>query len=208
LEAGATLTKLQRDTWGDEPSSTQERQAKRSLSWTFDEAPAELRRILLDPAIKEIVYRAHGTDNVRFAAWVIFHRPAGEAGTFWHSDAGHMAFSGNIVQYWMPLSALPGEQGLMFEGDLGFGKTPYTFGELRPGDLTMHRQTVNHAGQTYPANTIGVSFITYEDGASLEDHQVPVFHFARLQMMQRLFPGAAFGDLAVGPHTPLLRDLS
>jgi len=206
VAAGATLTQLQRDTWGDAPSSTQERQAKRSLSWTFDEAPPELRRILLDPAIKDIVYRAHGTQDVRFAAWVIFHRPAGEAGTFWHSDAGHMAFGGNIVQYWMPLAPLPGEQGLMFEGDLGDGVAPYTFGDLRPGDLTMHRQTVKHAGQTYPADTIGVSFITYEDGAVLEDHQVPVFHHARLQMMERLFPGATFGDPATGPLTPLLRD--
>jgi hypothetical protein len=72
----------------------------------------------------------------------------------------------------------------------------------------MHRQTVMHAGQTYPTDTIGVSFITYEDGAVLEDHPMPVMHYARLQMMERLFPGATFGDVAAGPSTPLMSELS
>jgi hypothetical protein len=207
LAAGPVLTRLQKENWGDGPSSTQARQGKRSLTWTFDEAPPELRQLLLDPALLGLVYEAHGTQDVRFAAWVIFHRPGGEMGTFWHSDAGHMAFGGNVVQFWMPLAPLPGDEGLMFVGDLGDGPTPITFGNLRPGDMTMHRQRVLHAGQTYPEDTIGVSFITYADGVILEDHPMPVFHGARLQMIDRLFPGATFGDRAEGPLTPLLRDL-
>lgn len=207
LAAGPVVEAIQNGTWGDGAQSTQDRQAKRSLALPLNEAPKELMQIFTSPSVREVIYAAHGTENVRFAGWVTFHRAAGAEGTMWHADAGHMSFHGNVVQYWLPLSILPNRQGLKFRGDLGFGEQIYTFGNLGPGDLTMHRQTTPHAGQTYDTATTGLSFITYEDGAVLEDHDFPVFHQARLTMNQALFPGKSFGDRASSDLTPFIKDI-
>jgi hypothetical protein len=206
--AAPVVEAIQNGTWGDGTQSTQARQAQRSLALPISEAPTELLRIFASPQVQEVIYTSHGSDNIRFAGWVIFHRPAKAEGTMWHADAGHMPFHGNVVQYWLPLAPLPNRQGLKFKGDLGEGESIYTFGDLGPGDLTMHRQTTHHAGQTYSTATTGVSFITYEDGVVLEDHLFPVFHHARLTMMASLFPGKTFGDVAAGDLTPFVRDIA
>lgn len=208
LAAGPVVQALQEQTWGQGDTTTEGRQQKRSLLWRIDEAPLPVLRLFTSPATLDLVFAAHQTTNVRFAAWVIFHRPGGSEGTFWHSDAGHMALEGNIVQFWMPLSELPNGQGLKFKGNLGDGEQIYTFSSMNPGDVTMHRQSTPHAGQTYAHSTTGLSFITFEDGARLEDHDFPVFHQARLQMLDRLFPGASFGDAAESEFTPYLRDVA
>jgi len=74
--------------------------------------------------------------------------------------------------------------------------------------LTCHRQTVVHAGQTYDADTCGLSFITFAVGAVLEDIDAPLPHQKRVGMMTRLFPDRAFGDVAGGDATPLFADIS
>lgn len=205
--AAPVIRDLQERNWPG-AHSTSERQSQKSLIWPVTQAPPELLQILSAPTVVEAVTRAHGSADVRVLGWVIFHRPAGEEGTFWHNDSGHMPFGGDIVQYWLPLTPLPTGQGLKFQRDLGDGGRVYTFGDMAPGDMSLHRQNVWHAGQTYAEDTTGVSFITYRSGAILEDHPDPVFQEARKQAIQVLFPGASFGDLAVSAMTPTIHDLA
>lgn len=204
--AAPVIRSIQEDNWPG-ARSTSERQRQKGLIWPVTQAPAELLCILTAGAVREAVIKAHGTDDVRVLGWVIFHRPAREEGTFWHKDEGHMPFGGDIIQYWLPLESLPTGQGLKFQRDLGDGGRVYSFGGMEPGDMTLHRQNVWHAGQTYSADTTGVSFITYRSGAILEDHDQPVFHHARSQAVAALFPGLDFGDVAASDLTPRFLDL-
>lgn len=207
IAAEPAVRRIQDETWSG-AESTAQRQAQRSLMWPMHEAPAELAQIFASPSLKDLIFQAHGSRDVRYLGWVIFHRPGGEEGTFWHTDIGHMPFSGDIIQYWMPLTALPNGQGLMFHRDMGSGPTIHSFSDMQPGDVSIHRHTVWHAGQTYPEATTGISFITFRPGPSLEDSPNPVYHQARLAAIDALFPGLSFGDAAESDLTPAVQEFA
>ena len=176
--------------------------------WRLDEASPSLRAIFASESLRDAVVAAHGTADVHFACWVVFERPAGASGTMWHRDAEFVPFQGDVVQFWLPLLPLPGGIGLKFVDAATGADAPIAFGNLQPGDMTCHRQTVVHAGQTYDADTCGLSFITFGAGAVLEDSDAPLPHQKRMGMMTRLFPDQAFGEVAGGAGTPLLVDIA
>lgn len=205
--AADDLLRLHHDVWGSKASSATERREERHLAWRLDEAPASVRSILVQDSLHRLVYEAYGRHDIRFATWVIFYRPAGEPGTFWHADAGFIPLSGPILQFWLPIIATPNEQGLLYRSRETGASLTYTFSGMTPGALSYHDVHAEHAGQTYEAMTLALSFITYVDGARLESDDRPLYQDGRERYRRRILPERAYGAVAATAGTPLLSDI-
>lgn len=206
--AGDDLLRLHHEVWGSGRSSATERREERHLAWRLDEAPDSVIALLAQESLHRIVHEGYGRDDVRFATWVIFYRPAGEPGTFWHADAGYIPLTGPVLQYWLPIVASPTERGLLYRSRQSGEADTYTFSGMTPGALSYHDVNAPHAGQTYDEMTLAVSFITYLDGARLESHDFPLFTDGRERYRKRIFPDRAYGALAANAVTPLLGDIA
>jgi hypothetical protein len=205
--AGADLLRLHHGVWGSSASTVTDRREERHLAWRLDEAPDSVIDLLGQESLHRIVYEGYGRDDVRFATWVIFYRPAGEPGTFWHADAGFIPITGPVLQYWLPVIAAPTEQGLLYRSRQTGDAESYTFSGMTPGALSYHDVNAEHAGQTYEEMTLAVSFITYLDGARLESDDRPLFTDGRERYRRRIFPDRAYGARAVNAVTPLLTEI-
>jgi hypothetical protein len=206
--AGDDLLRLHHEVWGSARSTVTDRREERHLAWRLDEAPDSVIDLLAQESLHRIVYEGYGHDDVRFATWVIFYRPAGEPGTFWHADAGFIPLTGPILQYWLPVIPAPTEHGLLYRSRQTGDAETYTFSGRTPGALSYHDVHAEHAGQTYDALTLAVSFITYLDGARLESDDRPLFTDGRERYRRRIFPDRAYGAVAANAVTPLLADIS
>lgn len=206
--AGDDLLRLHHEVWGSGRSTVTERREERHLAWRLDEAPETIIELLRQESLHRIVYEGYGRDDVRFATWVIFYRPAGETGTFWHADAGFIPLTGPVLQYWLPIIAAPNEQGLLYRSRQTGDAETYTFSGMTPGALSYHDVNAQHAGQTYDQLTLAVSFITYLDGARVESHDFPLFTDGRERYRKRIFPDRAYGAVAANVVTPLLADIT
>jgi hypothetical protein len=205
--AGDDLLRLHHEVWGSGRSSAPERREERHLAWRLDEAPDSVIDLLAQESLHRIVHEGYGRDDVRFATWVIFYRPAGEPGTFWHADAGFIPISGPILQYWLPVIPAPTAQGLLYRSRQTGDSETYTFSGMTPGALSYHDVNAEHAGQTYDEMTLAVSFITYLDGAHLASDDRPLFTDGRERYRRRIFPDRAYGARAVNAVTPLLTEI-
>jgi hypothetical protein len=194
--------------WGNTVSTVTDRREERHLAWRLDEAPESLMALLGQESLHRVVYEGYGRDDVRFATWVIFYRPAGEPGTFWHADAGYIPLTGPVLQYWLPIIPAPTEQGLLYRSRRTGHTETYTFKGMRPGSLSYHDVHAEHAGQTYDDMSLAVSFITYLDGARIESDDFPLFADGRERYRRRIFPDRAYGAVARNSVTPLLSDLA
>lgn len=208
VAAGDDLLRLHHEVWGSGRSTAVERREERHLAWRLDEAPDSVVALLAQESLHRIIYEGFGRDDVRFATWVIFYRPAGEPGTFWHADAGFIPLTGPILQYWLPIIPAPTEQGLLYRSRQRGDAETYTFSGMTPGALSYHDVNAEHAGQTYDAMTLAVSFITYLDGARLQSDDQPLFADGRERYRRRIFPDRAYGALAANAVTPLLADIA
>lgn len=208
VAAGDDLLRLHHEVWGSGQSSATERREERHLAWRLDEAPDSVVALLAQESLHRVIYEGYGRDDVRFATWVIFYRPAGEPGTFWHADAGYIPLTGPVLQYWLPIIASPTEHGLLYRSKQTGDAETYTFSGMRPGALSYHDVHAQHAGQTYDQMTLAVSFITYLDGALLESHDRPLFTDGRERYRRRIFPDRAYGAKAVNAVTPLLSEIT
>lgn len=206
--AGEDLLRLHHEVWGADRSTVTDRREARHLAWRLDEAPESVVDLLAQQSLHRIVYEGYGRDDVRFATWVIFYRPAGEAGTFWHADAGFIPLTGPILQYWLPIIPSPTEQGLLYRSRQTGDAETYTFSGMTPGALSYHDVNAEHAGQTYDQMTLAVSFITYLDGAHPESDDRPLFTDGRERYRRRIFPDRAYGAIAANNVTPLLSDIA
>lgn len=202
------LLRLHHEVWGDSESSATERRAQRHLAWRLDEAPDSVLALLSHESLHRVVYEGYGRDDVRFATWVIFYRPAGEPGTFWHADAGFIPLTGTILQYWLPIIPAPTHQGLLYRSASAGDTDTYTFTQMTPGALSYHDAHAEHAGQTYEAMTLAISFITFLDGALVQSHDRPVFADGRERYRMRILPDRAYGAIARNAATPLLSELA
>ena len=209
LAAGAAddLLALHHGVWGNQASSATGRRAQRHLAWRLDEAPDSVRSILAHPSIRSIAADAYGRDDIRFTAWVIFYRPPGEQGTFWHSDAGFIPIDGPILQFWMPVIEPRSAQGLLFRSDDPADANVYSFGGMTPGALSYHAVDTMHAGRTYDEMTLALSFITHVDGSRLRSSDDPLHAHGRELFRSRIFPDRAYGARAENANTPLLSEL-
>lgn len=208
VAAGDDLLQLHHEVWGSGKSSVTERREERHLAWRLDEAPDSVVALLAQESLHRIVFEGYGRDDVRFATWVIFYRPPGEPGTFWHADAGYIPLTGPILQYWLPIIASPTQQGLLYRSRQTGESETYTFSGMTPGALSYHDVNAEHAGQTYDSLTLALSFITYLDGARLESDDRPLFTDGRERYRLRIFPDRAYGAVAANAVSPLLSDIA
>ncbi|MFM7596976.1 MAG: hypothetical protein ACKO70_01170 [Actinomycetota bacterium] len=208
IAAGDDLLRLHHEVWGSGRSSATERRDERHLAWRLDEAPDSVIDLLSQESLHRVIYEGYGRDDVRFATWVIFYRPAGEPGTFWHADAGYIPLTGPVLQYWLPVIPSPTEQGLLYRSRQTGEAETYTFSGMTPGALSYHDVNAEHAGQTYDQLTLAISFITYLDGAFLESDDHYLFTDGRERYRRRIFPDRAYGARAVNKVTPLLSEIS
>ncbi|MFM7212333.1 MAG: hypothetical protein ACKOYQ_10100 [Actinomycetota bacterium] len=207
VAAGDDLLRLHHEVWGSGRSSATERREERHLAWRLDEAPDSVIDLLTQESLHRVIYEGYGRVDVRFATWVIFYRPAGEPGTFWHADVGYIPLTGPILQYWLPIIPSPTEQGLLYRSRQTGEADTYTFSGMTPGALSYHDVNAEHAGQTYDQLTLALSFITYLDGALLESDDHYLFTDGRERYRRRIFPDRAYGARAVNKVTPLLSEI-
>jgi ectoine hydroxylase-related dioxygenase (phytanoyl-CoA dioxygenase family) len=187
-----------------------------------------VRRFVLARRFGKIAANLMGVEGVRlYLDQALFKEPGGGF-TPWHQDQLYWPLdTDHTITMWMPLVNIPAEVGSMtfvsgshaldyhemtaisdlseeiLQRYVDAHDLPRsTYGALRAGDATWHAGWTMHRapGNPTPLMREVMTIIYFADGA----HVLESPSRSQEEDLQLLFPGCAPGEVATGPHTPLV----